>query len=311
MNELVSIIMPTYKREFFLERALKSLINQTYKDLEIIVIDDNAEFAGIRKKVEGIIEKYSSDKRIKYIQNDKNLGGALSRNIGIGVAKGKYIAFLDDDDEYELDKIEKQNFYYKKKFLESEGILYSQEASYDKYGNKISATKNFINGNKKAFFEQMKGNIATTGNWFIPKKILEEVKGFKKLDCGQEWYLILKILDRGYDCACMKDELLKYYEHEQERITTNYEKKYKGEKKLYDIKKEFLSRFSKEEQKKIHYEVNIMLANYAIKIGKKEVIKHLREAKKFSRLKFKDVVKILLKLNINDNNYNKIKRIFS
>ena len=112
-EELISVIIPTYKRIDTLERALDSVFNQTYTNIELIVVDDNAKFPETREKVEKIIEKYNG--KIKLIKNKDNLGGGLSRNEGIKVASGKYIAFLDDDDEYYPEKLEKQYSLLKEK----------------------------------------------------------------------------------------------------------------------------------------------------------------------------------------------------
>ncbi|MGL5649961.1 MAG: glycosyltransferase family 2 protein [Clostridium sp.] len=309
--ELISIIMPTYKRKELFNRALKSLINQTYSNIEIVIIDDNSEFPDYRNYVESVINEYNFDKRIKYIQNKKNIGGALSRNVGIQNSKGRYITFLDDDDEYVLSKIELQYNFYKNRFKNDEGVIYSQSITLDKNKKKISRTKTYVEGNRDALFYMMSGNLATTGNLFLPKVLLEKVEGFKKLDCGQEWYVIFNILLKGYNCAYMKDELLRYYEHDAERITTNYLKKYNGEKKLYEIKKEHMSIFNEQEQKKLNYKINIMLANYAIKVSKKEVINHLKKAKESESLKLKDLGQLGLKMLLSEEQYNYIKKILN
>lgn len=103
---LVSVIIPTYNRTFELERALKSVVEQTYNKLEIIIIDDNFDVE-ISKKIESIIYNFK-DSRIKLIKPDQHVNGAYARNIGIKSSKGEYIAFLDDDDEWEKNKIEVQ-----------------------------------------------------------------------------------------------------------------------------------------------------------------------------------------------------------
>ena len=105
---LVSVVIPTYSRSDTLERALNGILKQTYQNLDIIVVDDNPPNSVYRLFVQQIIKKYASDQRIRYIQNTQNLGGAGARNVGIEAAKGEYIAFLDDDDEYYPEKIEKQ-----------------------------------------------------------------------------------------------------------------------------------------------------------------------------------------------------------
>ena len=104
---LVSIIMPTYERnEKVIKRAIDSVINQTYKNWELIVVDDNKKDE-VSKNVQTILNEIN-DTRIIYIKNEENMGSAKSRNHGIEKSKGKYITFLDDDDEYLPLKIESQ-----------------------------------------------------------------------------------------------------------------------------------------------------------------------------------------------------------
>tara|TARA_B110000971_G_scaffold198363_1_gene214914 strand:- start:342 stop:1082 length:741 start_codon:yes stop_codon:yes gene_type:complete len=101
---LVSIIIPYYKKKLYIEEAVNSAINQTFKDIEIIIVFDDPEGNDL-----SYIEKISKkDKRIKLIINDKNLGAGNSRNIGILKSIGQYIAFLDSDDLWSRDKVETQ-----------------------------------------------------------------------------------------------------------------------------------------------------------------------------------------------------------
>lgn len=100
MQNLVSIIMPVYNWELFLEETILSVLNQTYKNRELIIINDNS-----KDQSEYIIMKYIESPQIRYIKNKKNLNVVLSRNIGLKEAKGEYICFLDQDDLYEKEKI--------------------------------------------------------------------------------------------------------------------------------------------------------------------------------------------------------------
>jgi len=101
---LVSIIIPYYKKKLYIEEAVNSAINQTFRDIEIIIVFDDPEGNDL-----SYIEKISKkDERIKLIVNDKNIGAGNSRNIGILKSIGQYIAFLDSDDLWSIDKIETQ-----------------------------------------------------------------------------------------------------------------------------------------------------------------------------------------------------------
>lgn len=102
-NPLVSIIVPVFNAEKYIERCIKSLIFQTYKNLEIILIND----CSTDQSEKYCLDFCRKDKRIKYIRNKKNLGIATVRNIGLSEANGKYIMFLDSDDFVEICAVEK------------------------------------------------------------------------------------------------------------------------------------------------------------------------------------------------------------
>ena len=98
---LVSVIMPTYRRSEKLIRAIESVLNQTYKNLELLLVNDNEPFDEYTEQLKKRVEKYSADKRFQLIIQEKHVNGAVARNFGIRRAKGQYIAFLDDDDWWE------------------------------------------------------------------------------------------------------------------------------------------------------------------------------------------------------------------
>jgi len=96
--------MPCFNSERFLADSIESVLKQTYKNFELIIIDDVSNDGSME-----IVESYhSKDKRIKILRNDENSGPAVSRNKGIEFAKGRYIAFLDSDDLWHPEKLERQ-----------------------------------------------------------------------------------------------------------------------------------------------------------------------------------------------------------
>ena len=103
MNELVSIIMPSYNTSEYVEESIKSVLNQTYTNWELIIVDDCST-----DNSEEIIKQFTHDARIRFFKNEKNSGAAISRNFALREAKGKWIAFLDSDDLWEPEKLEKQ-----------------------------------------------------------------------------------------------------------------------------------------------------------------------------------------------------------
>ena len=102
--DLVSIVIPYYKKKEYIKQSIKSVLNQTYKNFEIIIIYDDEEL----QDLDYLKDLVKLDKRIFLIRNKKKLGAGLSRNIGIRSSKGKYIAFLDADDYWKKDKLKIQ-----------------------------------------------------------------------------------------------------------------------------------------------------------------------------------------------------------
>ena len=101
---MISIIVPTWNRRALLPRCIDSVLSQSYSDWELIIVDD-----GSTDGTSTLLEKYThQDKRIRYLQLDGNTGVANARNIGVDAAKFDYVCFLDSDDEWREDKLEKQ-----------------------------------------------------------------------------------------------------------------------------------------------------------------------------------------------------------
>lgn len=104
----VAAIIPTYKRNDQLPRAIDSVLKQTYKNIVAVVIDDNDENDEFSNGVKRIVSNYSNSNRVIYCRQPNHINGASARNYGVSITDAEYIAFLDDDDEWMPDKIEKQ-----------------------------------------------------------------------------------------------------------------------------------------------------------------------------------------------------------
>lgn len=103
MKELVSVIMPSYNTAKYIGETIKSVQAQTYENWELIIVDDCST-----DNTDTAVEPFLSDERIRYLKNSRNSGAAVSRNYALREAKGKWIAFLDSDDLWLPDKLEKQ-----------------------------------------------------------------------------------------------------------------------------------------------------------------------------------------------------------
>lgn len=208
-NKLVSIILPTYNRAYVLNRAIDSVMGQTFKDWELIIIDDNS-----KDNTEDFI-KGINDKRIKYIKNIKNLGGAEARNVGIRIAQGSYIAFLDSDDEWLPQKLEKQVVVLDSK--KDIGCVYVDfhTANFEK-----KQTYSPIKKEGYIYSELQRANFITLPSLMVRRECLESAGIFdKSLPRLQDWDLLLR-LSLKYKISFIDEKLLNVF-YSEDSITAN------------------------------------------------------------------------------------------
>jgi teichuronic acid biosynthesis glycosyltransferase TuaG len=196
----VSVITPVYNSERFIAETITSVQNQTYTDWEMILVDDCSNDNSV-KIIDEIAKK---DSRIKYIKLNKNSGPAVARNTAIEDAKGRYIAFLDSDDLWESNKLEKQI-----KFMEENKIAFSF-TSYrliDEKGNdlnKVIRVPSRINYN-----ELLKNTIIGCSTVVIDRDIVGDFK-MPLVRAGQDIATWLSILRRGFEAYGINEPLAKY-----------------------------------------------------------------------------------------------------
>lgn len=173
--KLVTVIIPTYKGSCELSRAIDSVLNQSYKNMEIIVVDDNAPKSVDRKKTELVMKKYVCDTRVIYKKHDKNKNGAVARNTGIAVARGDYIAFLDDDDYYLPKRIE-----YSVRYLEKNVNAVGVYVGVDVLDNESNICLQ-VRPQKNLTISDLLTDemvIGTGSNIFIRSDIAKQINGF-------------------------------------------------------------------------------------------------------------------------------------
>ena len=228
MEELVSVIIPTYKRDVkILIRAINSVLNQSYRNLEIIVVNDCPEDKNLEKKINNTIKEINNSK-IQYICLDKNSGACVARNVGIQNSKGKYIALLDDDDEWTEDKIEKQMNAIKTS--DNIGLVYQNYIDIDKYGRyKEIKLKKYVQ-----LSDLLKYNIiGGTSMPLIRKKCFDEVGMFdKELKSSQDFDMWIRIAKK-FDISYIDEPLVKYY-YTEGAITRDMQKRLQGWERLID-----------------------------------------------------------------------------
>ena len=211
---LVSIIIPAYNRAHTIKMTLDSVLNQTYKNYEVIIVDDNS-----KDNTYEVVKPYLSD-NIFYYKNEKNLGGGKSRNVGVEHSKGSILAFLDSDDEWLPEKLEKQvNI-----FMTNEDIALVYTKFY-----LISETsgKKFVSEETKRLNDDFKSIlcnnfIATTSTIAIRREAFLDINGFDDyLKTCQDWDLYIRTLKK-YKVKGIEEPCVNYYYH-TESITGNAE----------------------------------------------------------------------------------------
>lgn len=199
---LVSIIIPTYKRSKYIERTIESVLKQSYKNIEIIVVDDNNPETIFREETEKIMEKYKDYKNIKYIKHKKNMNGCTARNTGLEHAKGKYICFLDDDDIIYQNKLKEQVC-----FLEN-NPQYGAVYCYRKIGNLINCPT--IEGNISEYLLSGE-HIIITIMLLFRKSNIKDCEWNINLKRNQEAGFLLDFFDKGNVIACLPQVLCETY----------------------------------------------------------------------------------------------------
>jgi teichuronic acid biosynthesis glycosyltransferase TuaG len=233
----ISIITPTYNSSKFIKRTINSVINQTYKDWEYLIVDDYST----DNTVELVNEFAKKDPRIKLLKTMKNSGGpATPKNVGIENATGKYVAFLDHDDEWRLTKIEKQLNSFEKSKNKRIGIVSCLLNIKDNNGNLLYKHKeNYKNQPSKHLAN---GNFIVTSSCVMTKlSILKEVGLFDpEFRTSDDWDMWVKISEKGYEFDFIPEYLVDYIIHGSNACYGNNSNKNKEELALIYKKHENL-----------------------------------------------------------------------
>ena len=288
---IVSVIIPTYKRNTTIERAINSVLNQTFHNFEIIVVDDNDEKSIYRKLNEKLMKKYRSNDKVIYLKHKKNINGAAARNTGILYSSSKYIAFLDDDDEYLADKLAQQ-VKLLEKLDDTWGAVYCGCSIYRK--NKLlQRNLNLGSVNLKKKLLLMENPIRGGSTLLMKSSILKELDGFDiTFSRHQDWELLIRFF-RKYRIAYVNRILVKLLLDDRKNIT--------DPENIVLIKEKYLRKFKKdiEEmpislQKEIYKRHYLEITRSFIKNKKyNRAFEYYKKSKKFSKILLIDYIKLI------------------
>ncbi|UPQ79288.1 glycosyltransferase [Flavobacterium azooxidireducens] len=280
-NPLVSVIIPTYKRSDYLIRAIESVLKQTYSPIEIIVVDDNDGNNEFRKDTKKSLEKYISKDVVRYVEHEKNKGIAAARNSGIKVAKGEYIAFLDDDDEFLPQKTALQMSCFQKN-ESTLGLVYGSYIRFEVDTNSERIIKPKFKGDLKDILGV--NHIGPPSMVMCKIEAVSKVVGFDESLVAREDFDFYYRLAKHYTIDYVDEAVMKYYIH------PNNISKQHGDKLEYMVV--FMDRYRNELKKpSLRWsEVNERLAElyaingYRTKAVRTFLIAYVNRPKRFSIL---------------------------
>ncbi len=196
--DLVSVIIPYYRKKNFISHSIDSVLKQSYKNLEVIVIYDDE----IDIDLKFIKEIQRKDNRIIIIKNEKKMGAGISRNIGISNAKGKYVAFLDADDIWHINKLKIQI-----NFMEKHNISVSH-TSYSIINEDKEIIGKRIARNFYKLDELLKSCDIGTSTVVLKKTLIDNNIAFAPLKTKEDFVLWLKLLKKEVKIYGLEEDLM-------------------------------------------------------------------------------------------------------
>ncbi len=213
-SPVVSVVITTYNRADMLGRAIQSVLDQTYRDFELIVVDDCST-----DNTKGLVRAFV-DVRLCYICHDQNRRLPAARNTGMRATQGKYIAFLDDDDEWKAEKLQKQVELANAKSTEY-GIISCGALVMNSKGKVIGENKPKLKGSIRS--EIVKKSLSTIpSTFFFRKDSLEKIGGFdENLKSNIDHDIWTKMAQADYKTDYVDEALVIAHQHNRGRMVTD------------------------------------------------------------------------------------------
>ena len=275
-HPLVSVVVATYRRRDSLKRALASLFRQTYDNLEILLVDDNANPVWNRR-IRRIAESGAAKSgcRVVYIRNGKNLGSAASRNAGIQAAKGRYVTFLDDDDVYLPDKIKRQlepMLRERADYSITDLELYSEQGKLEERRVRRYLEKADWKNTDALLTCHLMYHMTGTDTLMFRTDYLRRIGGFPPIDVGDEFYLMEEAILGGGRGMYVPGSQVRALVHRDTEGLSSRQGKIDGENALYERKKEYFPMLPSRAVRFIRMRHHMVLAYAQLRQ------KHMREA---------------------------------
>lgn len=291
-SPMVSIIVATYRRSEELERALESIVTQTYKNFEVVLVDDNDDKTW-NETVELIVKKIKEkhpEIQITTIRNHPNMGSAITRNIGINAARGEYICFLDDDDIYMPCRLVNQ---LKPMISMDADYGITDLALYNEKDKLVDMRKrDYIKSNSKEDLLKyhLMYHMTGTDTLMFKREYLAKIGCFDSIDIGDEFYLMAKAIENEGKFLYVPTCDVKAYVHNSGSLSSG-KGKILGENRLYEYKKNFFEKLSSKDIKYIKVRHHLVLSLACLK--NKKIISFFIQSIKAVILDLGSVIRIV------------------
>lgn len=299
MGGLISVIITTFGSPLYLRNAINSVLNQSYRHIEVIIVDDNDANSNDRFLTEEIVSEYTEiDLRVRYIKHTKNLNGAVARNTGAAASCGDYLSFLDSDDEYHVNRLEKFV-----RLIDQVGDTFGGIYSGCEFRRRGKIYKRFDKVQSGSFLvETLAGTFKfmSGSNLFVKKSIYLELGGFDEEFLRHQDYEFLVRFFQNYSLYGLSESLI---------IKNNENLNLPSHEIMYQVKKQYLEKYEPiinsldvQDRNYIFKSHYISLAEQAMRSGDRNNAKMFYYlAKKYKNLTFKQsfrkvILSILLSL---------------
>lgn len=279
---IVSVILPTYNRAHLIEKSIKSVLNQTFRNFELIIVDDGSNDNTT------VVVKNMDDPRIKFIKCIENKGANVARNIGVEFAQGKFIAFQDSDDEWFADKLAKQ-VAAMEGASSLVGVVYSGYWRIQDNKKMYIPTDDTIRLEGDISDELLKSNFIGTPTILVRKECFEKIGAFdERLPRFQDWDLVIR-LSKYYDFRYINEATMNAY-LQTDSLTLNQKAQLIAYKMIFE---KYYNDFSKDKKLLIESCENLGMQFY-LNGDTKEGKYYLLKAYKENLFNFKLLLKYVL-----------------
>lgn len=214
MNPSVTIVLPTYNRAHIISKSIDSVLNQTYRDFELIIVDDCST-----DNTKSLIDNYG-DERIHYVRCPENIGAAGARNFGVSFCSSPYLAFQDSDTVWTNDKLEKQMLYLQENPTFS--LCFHPYVQIEQGKKIIEPNPNVLNTlSPHIFFDLLMSPMIGTPTILMKTYVFRSVHGFLATLRSHEDYEFSLRVAKDFEIGFLKEPML-YSFHPDEGINFNY-----------------------------------------------------------------------------------------